>query len=125
MPATRTKQARYARVAETLYPDWIKVNTYGSDDDGSYEVMADGARSVRWTRIGQPTRTYRVRVTAGGVAVGCECKGWKFGRRCVHTTLTTGLIARGKFTLPAAVQEFTQAMQDTPEGAFQHTTEAE
>jgi hypothetical protein len=114
--------ARFARVAETLFADWIKVNTHGSDYDGSYEVMADGPRSVRWTRVGQPARSYRVRVTLGGVAVGCECKGWKYGRKCVHVTLTTGLIARGKFKLPADVQESLECMA---EAEYQHTTECE
>lgn len=119
---TATKAKRFARVAETLFADWIKVNTHGSDDDGSYEVMADGPRTVRWTRIGQPARTYRVKVTLGGTAVGCECKGWKRWRKCCHVTITTGLIAQGKFVLPADVAESLECMAGAE---FPHTTECE
>lgn len=115
---TATKPARIARVAETLFADWIKVNTYGSDDDGSYEVMGESPTSVRWTRIGEPTRTYRVRV-AGGVAVGCDCRGSKRWGRCCHQTLTTGLIARGKFTMPTDADVTVYA--DAPAGWMDQT----
>lgn len=119
---TATKAKRFARVAETLFADWVKVNTYGSDDDGSYEVMADGHRTVRWTRIGQPTRTYRVKVTLGGTAVGCNCDAGRFGKPCKHTRITTGLIAQGKFVLPADVQEAAECMAGAE---FPHNTECE
>lgn len=116
MTATKPARiARVARVAETLFADWIKVNTYGSDDDGSYEVMADSPTSVRWTRIGEPTRTYRVWV-ASGVAVGCDCRGSKRWDRCCHRTLTTGLIARGKFTMPTDAVSDATVYADVPSG---------
>lgn len=115
---TATTADRIARVAERLYPDWIRVVTYGEPDAGAYEVFGESPTSVRWTRIGQPERAYRVRCV-GGKPVGCSCPGFRYGGKCRHTTILAGLLARGQFVLPAS-----EPAADVPDG-WLHTTEVE
>ena len=116
---TATVHPHHATVVETLYPDWVKINTYDHGRlDGSYEVFGESATSVRFTRIGDPERYHTVRC-AGGVPVACTCKGHQFGGRCKHKTILAGMLKRGRFVLPAV-----DPNDDRPDG-WLYTTEVE
>lgn len=114
---TTNQPARFARVVEKLFADWIKVNTYGSRDDGSYEVIGETPTTVRWNRIGQPGRTYLVTV-ASGKAVGCECQGSRRWGKCLHRTITAGLIHTGKLVMPLPDES---VYADQPAGWLEQT----
>lgn len=123
---------RYARLAETLYPDWVRVVTYGDADAGSYELMAD-AGVVLVSRVGQTDRRYRVRCVAGK-PTACDCPAGRWGKACKHKAILAGLIARRQFVMDddretvtdvAAVAEEKDAFYDRGPDRMADDAEAE